>query len=179
MRKNVIKGLAFASVALAGVTAVPAAAQGSYSRDVYYQSRDENGDDDRYDREDRRYDEQDGDERDSRYDDYRQREAQQRHLEQRRAQHAQSAQGDGYYDRYGNYQTYRGAYPQPRSYYQGRRCSSGTTGAVLGAVLGGLLGREVGRGGYYNEPSTTGLIIGAGGGALAGRAIERNGNRCR
>ncbi len=62
-------------------------------------------------------------------------------------------------------------------YRRPRRCTSGTTGAILGAVVGGLLGSEVGRGGYYDGPSTTGAIIGAGGGALAGRAIERDGCR--
>lgn len=65
-----------------------------------------------------------------------------------------------------------------RRVYRGpRRCTSGTTGAILGAVVGGLLGGEVGRGGYYNERSTTGTIVGAGAGALAGRAIEQDGCR--
>ena len=70
----------------------------------------------------------------------------------------------------------RERYSQP-AYRGPRRCTSGTTGAILGAVVGGLLGGEVGRGGYYNERSTTGAIVGAGGGALAGAAIERNGCR--
>jgi hypothetical protein len=95
----------------------------------------------------------------------------------------------GYYDDRGYY--HEADYNDRRGYddrdydnrrddrsYRGRKCKSGTTGAILGGVLGGLLGREIGRGGYYNRPSTTGAIIGAGAGALAGRAVERSGNRC-
>ena len=96
----------------------------------------------------------------------------------------------GYYDNRGYYHEAdyndRRGYDNQRDYdrrdddrgYRGRKCKSGTTGAILGGVLGGLLGREVGRGGYNNRPSTTGAIIGAGAGALAGRAVERSGNRC-
>lgn len=94
-----------------------------------------------------------------------------------RGEHRRYHNGSRYYDYQAQqYDEYNNGYPR-REYRHARRCSSGTTGAILGAALGGLLGREVGRGGYYNRPSTTGLIIGAGGGALAGRAIERN--RCR
>ena len=86
----------------------------------------------------------------------------------------------GYYDARGTQEyAVRGDYPQQRTYYQGQRCKSGTTAAILGAVAGGLLGREIGRGGEYNRPSTTGLILGAGGGALVGRAIGRSGNNCQ
>lgn len=56
-------------------------------------------------------------------------------------------------------------------YRQTRKCSDGTTGALLGAIAGGLLGRVIDRGG----DRSTGTLLGAGGGALAGRAIDRNG----
>lgn len=72
---------------------------------------------------------------------------------------------DSYYGR-----EYRGndGYVQ---YRQQRKCSNGTTGAIVGAVAGGLLGRVIDRGG----DRSTGTLLGAGGGALAGRAIDRNG----
>ena len=69
---------------------------------------------------------------------------------------------DGYYGR-----EYRG----DDGYYRQRKCSNGTTGAIVGAIAGGLLGRVIDRGG----DRSTGTILGAGGGALAGRAIERDG----
>lgn len=152
---------AIAGVALAGLAAVPASAQNYYGQDRYDQSGDF---DNRYYNDDRRANAWQQ-ERDRRFA------IQQRRIEYNRWQRAQQNQAYG-----------RGGYGQNYAYQNGygqqRRCSSGTTGAVVGAVLGGLLGREVGRGGRFNEPSTTGAIIGAGGGALAGRAIERGGN-CR
>ena len=56
-------------------------------------------------------------------------------------------------------------------YRQPRKCSDGTTGAIIGAIAGGLLGRVLDRGG----DRSTGTLLGAGGGALAGRAIDRDG----
>jgi hypothetical protein len=73
--------------------------------------------------------------------------------------------GDGYYEQ----RDYRDA----RRHYRNRRCSSGTTGAIVGGILGALLGREIGRGGRYNRPSGTSAIVGAGAGALVGREIDR------
>ena len=83
-------------------------------------------------------------------------------------------------------QRYRGGYDQPyygRDYrgqdgnyryrQQPKRCSDGTTGAIIGAIAGGLLGRVIDRGG----DRSTGTLLGAGGGALAGRAIDRDGSK--
>jgi len=162
-----------AGVATAGIVAVPASAQDYYGRDAYHQRYQDAGDG--YDQ--GRY------EQDARYQNYRQQREYQRYQQQRRAQYERRYQQDGYQgyydDRGGQDYAYRGDYPQQRTYYQGQRCKSGTTGAILGAVAGGLFGREIGRGGEHDRPSTTGLILGAGGGALAGRAIERSGNDCR
>lgn len=71
----------------------------------------------------------------------------------------------GYYSR--EYRGYDGNY----RYRQPRKCSDGTTGAIIGAIAGGLLGRVIDRGG----DRSTGTLLGAGGGALAGRAIDRDG----
>ena len=87
------------------------------------------------------------------------------------------ARGDdprGYYqDRYdqgGRGYDARGGDPR---FYDGhgyRRCSSGTTGAIIGALAGGLLGHAVaGRGDH-----ALGTVLGAGAGALAGHAVERS-----
>ncbi len=164
--KKALQAVVVGSLALSALVAAPASAQ-DYGRGGYGQN------DDQY----ARYAGNDG--RDDRYQD-----------ERRQDEHRQYRQARHHYNnarRYRGYdQAYNGQYSQgyvqqdgyaQQRYQPQRRCSSGTTGAVLGAVLGGLLGREVGRGGAYNEPSTTGLIIGAGGGALAGRAVERNGCR--
>lgn len=56
-------------------------------------------------------------------------------------------------------------------YREPRRCSDGTTGAIVGAIAGGLLGRVIDRGG----DRSVGTLLGAGGGGLLGRAIERDG----
>ena len=58
-------------------------------------------------------------------------------------------------------------------YRQPKKCSDGTTGAIIGAIAGGLLGRVIDRGG----DRSTGTLLGAGGGALAGRAIDRDGSK--
>lgn len=169
MNTKFISALMISSVAVAGFTAAPAAAQNYYGRDGYQQSYQDDGDD---------Y------EQDARYQNQLRQRQIERYERQRRAQyqydqrHARNRE-QGYYGDQGQYYADRGVYPQRRTYYQGQRCNSGTTGAILGALAGGLLGREIGRGGRFNEPSTTGLILGAGGGALAGRAIERSGNTCR
>ena len=174
MTNRLTIALAAVGVATAGLSVAPASAQDYYGRDGHNQRYQNGGDG---------YD-QGNDDQDARYQNYRQQRAYQRHHRQteyaRRAENSRYNQRGGYqgYDRGQGYAA-RGNYPQAQTYYQGSRCKSGTTGAILGAVVGGLLGREVGRGGYYNEPSTTGLIVGAGGGALAGRAIERSGNNCR
>ncbi|GHH26732.1 hypothetical protein GCM10008023_41690 [Sphingomonas glacialis] len=168
MKKTLISALITSSVALAAIVAVPASAQDYYGRQVYHQQY--QGDDDSYDQ-------------DAGYQNYRQQREYQRYQQQRRAQYErryQRSRYQGYYNaREPQGYTDRDDYPQQQNYYQGERCKSGTTGAILGAVAGGLLGREIGRGGQYDRPSTTGLILGAGGGALAGRAIERSGNDCR
>lgn len=75
--------------------------------------------------------------------------------------------GQGYYGR-----EYRGNDGRVE-YRQQRRCSDGTTGAIVGAIAGGLLGRVIDSRG----DRATGTLLGAGGGALAGRAIDRNGAR--
>ncbi len=76
---------------------------------------------------------------------------------------------DRYEQRYQN-RDYRGQDNRYR-YNQPKRCSDGTTGAIIGAIAGGLLGRIIDRGG----DRSTGTLLGAGGGALAGRAIDRDG----
>lgn len=168
MTKKLISALIASSVAVATFAAAPASAQDYYGREGYHQQYQGGGD---------------GYDQDARYQNYRQQREFQRYQQQRHAHYEHRYQRRGYE---GNYdarvpQDYadRGDYPQQRAYYQGQRCKSGTTGAILGALAGGLLGREIGRGGQYDRPSTTGLILGAGGGALAGRAIERSGNNCR
>ena len=182
MIQKLFRAAAIASVAIAGLATIPASAQNYYGQDRYYQSSDH---DNRYDDDrgyqDNRYDDDRGYqdnryENDRRQEQYRRYQIQQRRIQYdrwQRAQHNQAYAARGYGQDFG----YQNGYGEP-AYGQQRRCSSGTTGAVVGAVLGGLLGREVGRGGRFNDPSTTGAIIGAGGGALAGRAIERNRN-CR
>ena len=74
---------------------------------------------------------------------------------------------DNYYGR-----EYRG----DDGYYRDRsvkKCSDGTTGAIVGAIAGGLLGRVIDSRG----DRALGTLLGAGGGALAGRAIERDGSK--
>jgi hypothetical protein len=170
---KLIVALATACVAVSGVAAAPASAQDYYARDAYQQRYQGGGD--RYNREG--YDQGTGSQN------YRQQREYERHQQQRRAQYERRYQQDAYGGYYNapSAQDYadRGDYPQQRTYYQGQRCKSGTTAAILGAVAGGLLGREIGRDSRYDRPSTTGLILGAGGGALAGRAIGRSGNDCR
>ena len=86
--------------------------------------------------------------------------------------------GRGYYDR-----GYRGrGYGYGRRYRGDRyvrRCSSGTTGAIVGGAAGALLGREIGRSGrrgYYRRGSgTRGAIVGGTVGALIGQDID---SRC-
>lgn len=170
MVKRLWNAAVIASVAVAGVSAVPAAAQ-DHGWGRHYQSYDQ---DDRYNDDGDRYAQNAGYRDDRQQEEYRRYRDEQRHYEhaRRNPSYDRGYASNGYVQGYAD----RGSYS--RAQYRNRRCSSGTTGAVLGAVLGGLLGREIGRGGRYNEPSTTGLIVGAGGGALAGRAIERSGN-CR
>ena len=76
----------------------------------------------------------------------------------------------GDYEQGYNGRTYRGQDSRTR-YREPRKCSDGTTGAIIGAIAGGLLGRVLDRGG----DRSTGTLLGAGGGALAGRAIDRDG----
>lgn len=163
--KKLISTATLATVAFTGLSAVPASAQDYYGRDAYHQ----------YDGRDYRDDR----DQDARYQNYRQQQDDyRRYQEQQRRRAHYRAQYDGQYRGYaddGYTRAYRDGYGQPQ--YRQRRCSSGTTGAIVGGVLGALLGREIGRGGRYDEPSTTGAILGAGGGALAGRAIERS--NCR
>ena len=84
---------------------------------------------------------------------------------------AADAQRDrGGYDQRSDDRDYRGQDGTYR-YREPKRCSDGTTGAIIGAIAGGLLGRVIDRGG----DRSTGTLLGAGGGALAGRAIDRNG----
>jgi len=139
------------SVAIAGISATPAAAQAYQGppppRDGYaYQDDDYQGDG---------YQDRDG------YSDQR--------------EYRDPRQGG----RYQVGDTYRGpetrAYRGQNRYYRGnQRCGSGTTGAIIGGVLGALVGGEVGRGnGYYSRRSGTGTIVGAGAGALIGREIDR------
>lgn len=154
MFRNVIASLSLVSAAPVGLAAAPALGQdGSYRYTERYE-----GPDGSYYRSERR----DGD------DGYR--------------SYRESYRDDGY-SRDGGYAYDERPVEYRRESYRGhrhrdyRRCTSGTTGAIVGGVLGGLLGREIGRGGYWNRPSGTGLILGAGAGALAGRAIERDGCR--
>ena len=181
MIKKVATALMFASVATAAITSFPAVAHGYDGGDAYYPgSQDEGGGYNSYRYEQRDYQPHHYGE-DVRYQNYRQQQAYLRYQQQRRAEYerqSRSGEYQSYYDRGTQGYAYRGAYPLQRSYYQGQRCKSGTTAAIIGAVAGGLLGREIGRGGRYDAPSTTGLILGAGGGALAGRAIGRSGNDC-
>ncbi len=91
------------------------------------------------------------------------------------------AQG-GYYTRgYDPYYANRGY--SARSYnnydgYYGRRCGSGTTGAIVGGAAGALVGREIARGGrsYYGRrgEGTVGSVIGGVVGALIGREVGRS-----
>jgi hypothetical protein len=75
---------------------------------------------------------------------------------------------NGYYGRSNGYYGDR--------YYNGERCSKGTTGMIVGGAAGALLGREVTRDnrGWNRNSGTTGAIIGGAIGALAGRAAERS-----
>jgi hypothetical protein len=162
--RKLISAAAIATMAGAGLGAVPASAQDYSGRDSYHQN------DDRDDRGDYRDDR----DQDARYQNYRQQQDDYRRYQEQRSRAQYQDQYRGYAsDGYAH--DYRDGYRQPQ--YRQRRCSSGTTGTIIGGVFGALLGREVGRGGPYNEPSTTGAILGAGGGALAGRAIERSGCR--
>lgn len=81
------------------------------------------------------------------------------------------------YRRHYQQDSYQGReYRGDDGYYQGRqvkRCSDGTTGAIVGAIAGGLLGRVIDSRG----DRAVGTLLGAGGGALAGRAIERDGSK--
>ena len=153
---------------VAGV-ALPSVAQAKhYDRDGYYDSRDDDGDDnDRY--EHRAHDNGRrgyayGSNYQPRY--YQSRPYYQPRYEQSR-RYAQDYQSNAYYgDR-----NYRGSNDYGQ---QTRRCSNGTTGTILGAIAGGLVGNGIaGRG-----DRTLGAVLGGGAGALAGRAIDRNGNRC-
>lgn len=74
---------------------------------------------------------------------------------------------DSYYGR-----EYRGQ-DNRYQYREVKRCSNGTTGAIVGAIAGGLLGRVIDRGG----DRSVGTLLGAGAGGLAGRAIERDGSK--
>lgn len=76
---------------------------------------------------------------------------------------------DRYYD---NGRVYRGNDNRNR-YREVRKCSNGTTGAIVGAIAGGLLGRVIDSRG----DRAVGTILGGAGGALAGRAIERGGSQ--
>lgn len=71
---------------------------------------------------------------------------------------------------------YNNGHPR-QEYRRARRCSSGTTGAILGAALaaGCLVVRSAAEAITIGQAQQ--VMIGAVGGALAGRAIERN--RCR
>ncbi len=160
--KKVFLALALGSAALTGIAATPVLAQDRYGYHDNYDSRDERAP--AYDNGGYRqtYDDSRSDERG--YD-------QQRVYDQQRRYEQQQSYGRPVYDR-GYQRSYSGARPY-RNYQQCQR-QSGTTGTILGAIVGGLFGREIGRGGYYNQPSTTGLILGAGAGALAGRAIDKN-----
>lgn len=64
-------------------------------------------------------------------------------------------------------------------YYRGRRCGSGTTGAIVGGAAGALIGREVARDGRRyryrrGNDGTVGAIVGGVVGALVGREIDRS-----
>lgn len=78
----------------------------------------------------------------------------------------------GYYEQGYQGREYRGDDGYAR-YRPVKRCSDGTTGAIVGAIAGGLLGRVIDRGG----DRSVGTLVGAGAGGLAGRAIERDGSR--
>ena len=79
---------------------------------------------------------------------------------------------------YGN--NYGRGYGYNDRYYRGRRCGSGTTGAIVGGAAGALVGREIARdGGRYRYRrgggnGTVGAIIGGAVGALVGREIDRS-----
>jgi hypothetical protein len=80
----------------------------------------------------------------------------------------------GYYNR-GSY--YGGGYGYNDRYYRGRRCGSGTTGAIVGGAAGALVGREIARDGRrYRRGGngTVGAIVGGAVGALVGREIDRS-----
>lgn len=162
--KQILSIVAAASVALAGLAAVPIHAQ-EYDGNYGYQQ------DDGQDRDSEHY---------HRYNRYQQvqRDEYRNFRSQDRRDEYYARRNGRYYDAprfdHSHYQAYQDG-SGDRPYRDARRCHSGTTGAILGAVVGGLLGREIGRGGEFNDPSTTGLILGASGGALAGRAIERSG----
>jgi hypothetical protein len=93
--------------------------------------------------------------------------------------------GDGYrryrrgdYYRGNNYRRGRG-YGYNDGYYRGRRCGSGTTGAIVGGAAGALVGREIARDGrryryHRGGNGTVGAIIGGAVGALVGREIDRS-----
>lgn len=77
---------------------------------------------------------------------------------------------------YGNY--YGRGYGYNDRYYRGRRCGSGTTGAIVGGAAGALVGREIARDGRrYRRGGgngTVGAIIGGAVGALVGREVDRS-----
>ena len=144
-----------AAASLSALTLLPGAAQADH-RDGYYG--------DRYDG--RYYDSRSrrgyyGD----RYDDGRYRRY------RRGDDYGRGYDGYGYgrgYDRYG----------YGDRYYRGRRCGSGTTGAIIGGAAGALVGREISRDGRRfrrrGGSGTTGAIIGGAIGALVGREISRS-----
>lgn len=101
---------------------------------------------------------------------------------------AQAQYHNGYYDRGGYEQRYYGQRYAPRysqnqyygqnryygrndrSYYNGGRRCSGTTGTIVGGAAGALLGRTLDGG----RSRTTGTIAGGVVGALLGRQVGKS-----
>jgi hypothetical protein len=146
-----------AVASLTALTVLPGAAQADH-RDRYYDSRYNDG---RY-YDDRYYG--DGYRRYRRGDYYR----------------GGGYGGYGGYGRsgYGNY--YGRGYGYGDRSYRGRRCGSGTTGAIVGGAAGALVGREIARDGRryrrYRRGGngTVGAVIGGALGALVGSEIDRS-----
>ena len=104
--------------------------------------------------------------------------------------YSNSYDGYGYrdgdrYDRRYRQRSYDSRYYDGYSYNDRRRyrrCSDGTTGAIVGGAAGALLGREIARSGnrgryYYRNrggDGTTGAILGGAIGALIGNEVGRN-----
>jgi uncharacterized protein YcfJ len=86
---------------------------------------------------------------------------------------------DGYSQRDGYRDNYRGNGYRNRNYYNNRtyrgsraaqRCQDGDGGTIVGALAGGLAGNQIaGRG-----DRTLGTILGGVVGAVAGRAVDRS-----